>query len=332
MRGESIVMADLSRECIEECAPTDRSRRIARRLGLRSLICLPLIARGETIGSATFAMTASGRRYADPDVSLATDFAARISTVVDSVNLLLELRETAEDLRHANAAKDEFLGLVSHELKTPITTIQGNADVLRRLFDSLDSESRNEALDDIYVNAGRLQRLIDNMLVLARLERGHQMDLEPVILPRIVARVVGEQRRQRPERPIRLRSADADAMVFASPDYVEQVMNNLISNADKYSPGGAPIEVTVKRSNGEVSVDVLDRGAGIPPEESDLIFEPFYRSRRTAAKAEGIGVGLAVCKRVIEAQHGRLWARARPGGGSDFGFALPSVSTSVGAE
>jgi signal transduction histidine kinase len=292
-------------------------------------MCLPLSARGKTIGVATFAMSHSGRHFQEADLAFAAEFASRASILADNARLFEELRVTTEDLRHANSAKDEFLGLVSHELKTPITTIMGNADVLRRLFERLDAETRNQALEDIHNDAGRLDRLIENMLILARLERGEEIELEPVSLPRIVERVVDAHRRALPTRPIEVLFRDPRAVVAASAGYVEQVVNNLISNAAKYSPEDAPIEIAVERVGNEVAVDVLDRGNGIAPEEAEQVFEPFYRSPRTAGGAPGIGVGLAVCKRVIEAQHGHLWARPRPGGGSDFGFALPAADEST---
>ena len=164
------------------------------------------------------------------------------------------LLETADDLRHANAAKDEFLGLVSHELKTPLTTIRGNAEVLRRVNDRLDAETRRQALDDIYGEAIRLQRIIENMLVLARLERGQQSETEPLLLRHIVERVVEAHRERAPRRRFEEHADDAMTMVLASPDYIEQVVDNLLSNAEKYSPEDAPIEVAVRRAGDEVTV------------------------------------------------------------------------------
>ncbi len=324
MRGKHVFIPEITPELARACAPAEEQAQAALTIGVCSAICLPLVARGATIGLAAFATTRSGRKYTRADADLAAEFAARAGIIADNARLLSELLETTEDLRHANAAKDDFLGLVSHELKTPITTIVGNSAILRRIFDKIDPETRNQALDDIYNDAGRLERLIDNMLILARLERGHEMELEPLILPRIVQRVVDDYRRKQPGRAIEVRSKDGDVPVLASPDYVEQVVNNLLSNADKYSPESAPIDIRITSKGDEVRVDIMDRGVGIAPEESNLIFEPFFRSPRTAGEAAGIGVGLAVCKRVIEAQRGRLWARPRPGGGSDFGFALPA--------
>jgi len=102
------------------------------------------------------------------------------------------------------------------------------------------------------------------------------------------------------------------------------VMQNLISNALKYTPPDTELEVRARNAGDMVSVSVLDRGMGISPEDLERIFEPFFRSRRTSAQASGVGLGLSVCKRLVEAQGGRMWARAREGGGTEIGFSLPA--------
>jgi signal transduction histidine kinase len=111
--------------------------------------------------------------------------------------------------------------------------------------------------------------------------------------------------------------------VAAEPHYLEQILRNLLSNADKYSPGDSPIEIEAKARDGCADIAVLDRGAGIAADEIDLIFDRFYRSDRTAASAAGIGLGLTVCKRLAEAQAGQVWARPREGGGLAVGVTLP---------
>jgi signal transduction histidine kinase len=100
-------------------------------------------------------------------------------------------------------------------------------------------------------------------------------------------------------------------------------VENLVRNADKYSPAGEPIDVVVERRDGEARLHVLDRGIGISADESDEVFNPFFRTDEARRAASGMGVGLAVCKRIVEAQGGRVWAGPREGGGSDVGFALP---------
>jgi signal transduction histidine kinase len=112
-------------------------------------------------------------------------------------------------------------------------------------------------------------------------------------------------------------------VVEALPSYVLQVVGNLLSNAEKYGARGEPIEVAVSKEDGMAVTRVLDRGPGISRDEAALIFESFYRNRESGKKAAGLGLGLTVSKRLIEAQHGRIWCAPRDGGGSEFGFSLP---------
>jgi PAS domain S-box-containing protein len=229
----------------------------------------------------------------------------------------------SEALAEAVAAKDEFLGLVSHELRTPITTILGNAYILERRGHLIAEQDRQQALADIHADAERLHRIIDNLLVLARLERGQEPDLEPLLVDRLVARLVDDTQRRNPWRKLSIEVTGEPELVLASPVYLEQVARNLISNAEKYSPANEPIEIRVAYTESDVRFSVADRGVGIPAAEREAIFTPFYRSQRTAATAQGIGIGLAVCKRLVEAQGGTISARPREGGGSEFEVVLP---------
>jgi signal transduction histidine kinase len=230
--------------------------------------------------------------------------------------------EMAETRERASDAKDEFLGLVSHELKTPITTALGNAEILRTRGDRLDAESRQIALDDIHDSALRLNAIIENLLVLARLERGAALETEPLSLLRMTRTLADELLRTAPGRMVIVRG-DSNALALGGETYVEQVLRNLVGNAIKYSPEDAPVEVLVEAGDGMAVLRVLDRGQGIDESEREAIFQPFYRSERTATFAEGIGIGLSVCKRLIEAMGGQIWCEARDGGGTEFGFSLP---------
>lgn len=233
-----------------------------------------------------------------------------------------QYRELSESLREANAAKDEFLGLVSHELKTPITTILGNAEVLYRRGAQLDAAARAGALEDIQHDAARLHQIIENLLILARLERGRAIEMEPLLLRHVVEKLAEEHRHRFPQRNIVLH-IDRDVQpVLAAQVYLEQVLRNLLSNAEKYSPTHMPIEVRLSCDPGRCIVEVVDSGAGIPEEERGFIFEPFWRSR-TARHVAGVGIGLAVCKRLVEAQAGEIAYAPREEGGSVFRVAIP---------
>jgi PAS domain S-box-containing protein len=233
-----------------------------------------------------------------------------------------ELQRTAADLRVANAAKDEFLSLVSHELKTPLTTIRGNAAVLLRSWAALDDDTRGGALADIVAGSERLHRIIENLLLLARAEQGHQVPPEPLLVKHVLRRVVNRHRQYHPHRTFEILESGDPRPVMFSEDFLEQVMDNLLSNAEKYSPPSEPIVIEVQRDTREVRMLVLDRGIGIAEEDAERLFDPFYRSGAARGRAEGLGIGLAVCKRLVDAQGGRMWARPREGGGTEFGVAL----------
>jgi two-component system, sensor histidine kinase and response regulator len=234
------------------------------------------------------------------------------------------VEERTQELQKANRAKDEFLGLVSHELRTPVTVILGNAELLQKRGEDLTRETQRIALADLTVEANRLRRIIENLLVLARLEHGPELETEPVLLRALVAEQIEDHRRAFPAREVLLDASEEFAPVaFAHATHVELILRNLLNNAEKYSLPGTAIEVALYQTDGDVTVSVRDRGRGISVEEAEALFEPFYRSPVTSQSVLGIGIGLSVCRRLIEAHGGRIWAHPRPGGGSDFSFSLP---------
>ena len=168
-----------------------------------------------------------------------------------------------------------------------------------------------------------MRRLVEDLLVLSRLELGQQVVLEPVMAQRVVEKVLAGMGPTQGNRSMQMQIEPDLPPIAAEPTFMEQVLRNLLNNSDKYSPPGSPIEVKVASTpDGEVEISVLDRGVGIAPEEVERIFEPFYRAPGTARTKGGMGIGLTVCRRLTEAQSGRIWARPRPGGGVEIGFTL----------
>jgi len=236
----------------------------------------------------------------------------------------ITVQKRAEEALHKSiAVKDEFLSLVSHELKTPIATILGNALVLLRRGDTLPAADKEQALRDVADEADKLQRIIENLLLLTRLDAGQELDTEPVRVPALVAQAIAGFQHRNVKRPISMLEEGGVPIALGQPAMLLLVIENMISNADKYSPSGAPIECVVREnSEGEIDVSVRDYGIGLDTAEAEELFTPFYRSPKARAKAKGMGLGLAVCKRLVEAQGGRIWACARPEGGCDFTFTL----------
>ncbi len=241
------------------------------------------------------------------------------STAVDVDDMVHEL----DGLRAENTAKDELLGLVAHELRSPLTTILASA---RRLaVPGRVTADETETVEFLLEDTVRLKTLIDNMLVLAQGE--HEPELEPVLLQRHLPRIVAVHRSRFRARVVNLEIESDLPVVTAHPGWTEQVVENFLSNAEKFSPSGTPITVEVVRGAARVEVRVLDGGPGFPPEHAEELFVAFHREEATRS-TPGIGLGLAVCKRLIELQCGTIWAAPRPEGGAEFGFSLPVAASS----
>jgi PAS domain S-box-containing protein len=282
----------------------------------RSAIIMPLSARGQTVGVMSFVRFGDSPAFDREDLSLAGQIARRTAVAADNARLYLEARR-------ANEAKDEFLGMMSHELRTPITMIQGGARILQTRVGMLDDETRDTLLQDIARESERLSRMLENLLSLARAELDRDITPEPVLLQRLLPRLVTSMSDSLGRDVRTCLEADAPA-VLAEPGYIEQVLRNLVTNAVKYSPPDSPIEISLSPASDGAAIRVMDRGFGIAPSEVDRIFERFYRSDRTSRLAGGAGLGLAVCKRLIEAMSGEIWAKPRDGGGLEVGFRLPA--------
>jgi signal transduction histidine kinase len=220
-------------------------------------------------------------------------------------------------------ATEAFVGALSHELRTPVTTILGGTKVLLNR-DDLPVKTRRELYADIEAESERLYRLVEDMMMLARFDRNHSEVVadEPLLLQRILPRLVATERVGWPGRVFTLDVPPALMTVRGDQTYVDQVVRNLLGNAAKYSPADTVIEVTAEAGEDEVIVRVLDRGAGFADDEAERLFEPYYRSPQMVGVAIGAGIGLSVSRRLVEAMGGRIWAKRREGGGSEFGFAL----------
>jgi PAS domain S-box-containing protein len=244
----------------------------------------------------------------------------------ESKELHLQLGAANEELARANRTKDEILSLVSHELRTPMTTLLGNTDLLRRRGDELDEDDRRGLIDDMATDAKRLYSIIENMLVLARPQTLDD-SIEPVLIGRVVAQAVEELRARMPSRPIELQIDEQVPPVLGNQMFVEQIVQNLVSNADKYTPRGTPVLVRVGLAGEFALLCVADRGPGINADEFEKIFQPFYRSDELSSKAFGIGLGLTVCQRLTESMGGTITATNREGGGAEFHIRIPLIDS-----
>lgn len=253
-----------------------------------------------------------------------------------SGKLASDLAATAADLeaRHADEERtrtfrDAFIGVISHELRTPITTIYGMSHILRDRHRTMDPGEVTARLDDIETEADRLRRLTEDLLVLSRAEGGHlELAAEPLVLGHVLRTAVdGEQARAASHRFV-LDVEPSLPLVLGDPTYVEQVVRNFLSNAVKYSPPGSSVSIASRRSARGVEVEVLDEGPGLGDGPSERLWDLFYRSQEAVNRTGGAGIGLFVSRELIHAMGGGVWSRNRvdrASGGSEFGFWLPAA-------
>ena len=221
--------------------------------------------------------------------------------------------------REAARLRDAFIGVASHELRTPITTIFGGTRVLARRWREMSPEDRDGLLGDVAGEADRLYRLVEDLLVLTRVERGI-LDVgdEPMNVGQILTRVTASEQERWPDVAFQVEVARHLPPAAGEPAYLEQVIRNLLANAAKYGGPGTTVTVTARVEGEVVAIEVLDEGPGIDETEAEALFGLFYRSPRTASRAAGAGIGLFVCQKLVEVMGGSITAACGPSGGAAF--------------
>jgi len=308
-------MEVIPEELLEQAAVDEEHRRIINEVGLRSYVCVPLRTREHVIGALTLIYAESGRSYDKAFLALAEEFGRRAGLAVEKARLFQDSELRRAELRRSNEAKDQFLGMIAHELRTPITTILGTALLLGRSSDRIKPDDAKELLQGIADETRRMHSLMEDLLILARLELT-EVQLDVVSISQSVHEVAESV----PDRVITV-GGDPDVAALADSTLLRQVLVNLISNADKYSPKDQPIDLVARSLRDRIEITVSDRGPGVSTEELNLIFESFYRAE-SAISLPGKGLGLSICKRMVEAMGGGIDAIARPGGGLTVRFWL----------
>ena len=253
-----------------------------------------------------------------------------------------ELQTNLEQLQHLDRLKSRFLSMASHELKTPLTSISGLSQVLlRRMRRRLEvgpptggewiDEQRGhvERLELLNSQTARLGRLIDELLDVSRIESG-KLDFHwaPVDLSALVQEVADRLQMTTPTHTIVVDLDRVTDPVVADRDHLEQVLDNLVSNAIKFSPAGETIRVGLQDTLEEVVLSVSDRGTGIPEGQLEAIFGLFYQAEDPVSRRSGgMGLGLYISKEIVTRHGGRIWAESQPNAGSTFKIALPRRNT-----
>lgn len=312
------VVSDVTEEWLE--AHTDDAPGVAaawRALGARSLMILPLVTREHVLGTLTLVSVQQSRRYTHRDLAFAEEIARRLALALDNARLY-------HAARRATRARDEVLGIVSHDLQNPIAAIAMGASVLHDQPPG-DIESRRQLLRMITESTEWMRRLIRDLLDVSAIEAGRlSIERRGEAPAPIVASATRMLASALVERSIDLHVAVPESLPLVNVDAarIEQVLVNLLGNAIKFTPAGGRIAIRATANSAAVEMSVADSGIGISPEEQAHVFERYWQARH-ATRRRGAGLGLAIAKGIIDAHGGRIWVTSTPGEGSTFAFTLP---------
>jgi len=257
-----------------------------------------------------------------------TSVSITYSPLYDDQGTLVNIIGSVHDVtryREAEEMKSMFISVISHELKTPVALIKGYASTLRREDAHWDQATVLESLAIIEEESDRLHRLIDNLLEASRIQAGTlKLKLDDVSIPKLAAKTVERFRVQATQHDLQLDFQPDFPPTLADEERLQEVFSNLISNAIKYSPDGGTIRIGGRAHHDYVELFVSDKGMGIPLDKQPSLFEPFYRvDSSLGRRTQGVGLGLFLCKAIVEGHGGQIWVESASGQGSTFRFTLP---------
>jgi PAS domain S-box-containing protein len=292
---------------------------VVRKLGLRSTMLVPLVARGRTLGAITFVMAESGRRFDRDDLAVAEDLGRRAGCAVENARLY-------RDSLEASRLKDEFLSTLSHELRTPLTSVLGWAGILTT--SKCSPEKLQLGLQAIQRNARAQAQLIEDLLDLARIVTGKlRLEVRTFEPADAVAAAIETVRPSAELKQVQLTSVleEGAGPIAGDHDRVQQIVWNLLSNAIKFTPRAGRVHVTLQRAGAEVAIEVADSGQGIAPDFLPHVFERFRQADASVSRAQGgLGLGLAIVLHLVELHGGTIQAgSAGVGQGAIFRVLLP---------
>ncbi|GAC1323791.1 MAG: hypothetical protein NVSMB2_21620 [Chloroflexota bacterium] len=307
--------------------------RLLEELDSRAVIIVPLSARGRILGAVSVISTQHDRVFGPADLAIAEELGRRCGQAVDNARL-------HQGAQNALAARDRFVSIASHELRTPIARVKGYAEMLMAAHTDgdLTEEMLIRSLKRIDNASDRLATLVRDLLDVSKISAGAlPMRVRPLDLTDLVRDVAGRYQEQMKSSDtaghLLLDILGTPGHIAGDPDRLEQVLTNVLDNALKYSPEGAELLVRVQPKARGVLIEVQDHGIGLPTDTADRIFEPFSR----AANAEerqitGMGLGLYICRNIVEQHHGRIWASSKgEGTGTLVSVWLPDGVNHAGA-
>ena len=332
----SEVIAEVTDEMLQAAAHGEENLRILRRLGIGSLMVVPLIARGEVLGAITYNAPRSYHPYTDEELELAEDLAARCAVAIDNARLFREAKHAQALAEEANRAKTLFLSTMSHELRTPLNAISGYAELMELGVHGPLTDDQRQDLRRIQANQRHLLGLVNSVLDYSRMEAGRLVfrlgsirlkdvlrEVETIVMPMASKREVEFQHE----------CVGDGIVVRADQEKLQQILTNLVVNGIKFSREGGRVSVECQADGPNALVRVVDDGIGIAEKHLEKIFRPFVQVvEGTTRKEEGTGLGLAISRSLARAMGGDLWVESVIGDGSTFTVSVPLSTGEPGGE
>ena len=325
--GQPEFYPEITDAMLVAAVPDPERLALTRAVGFTAGIVVPLTVHDRTLGALTLVSAESGRRYTEADLALAEDLARRAAVAIENARLY---REAQEAIR----MRDQFVSIASHELKTPLTSLLGYAQLLQRRAarEGTFNERDQRALHLIADQASRLNRMVLSLLDLSRIETG-QLSIErgQVDLAALARRLAEEVQPTLERHTLHLAVPDSAVWIEGDALRLEQVVQNLLQNAVKYSPAGGTVTLRVTQHNPEACLAVTDEGIGIPLAVLPRLFHRFYRAPNADAhQISGIGLGLYVVQEIVTLHGGHIDVTSAEGKGSTFTVCLPLAAEAAG--
>jgi PAS domain S-box-containing protein len=295
-----------------------QDREVLQQIGRGGVMATPLLGRGRVLGAITFVAPGT-REFSEDELMLAEELGRRAAIALDNARLL-------RDAQEADRAKADFLAVISHELRTPLNAIMGYSDLMDAEISGHLTDKQRRQVDRIRASARHLLQLIEEILSFARLQAGGdelQLDLVDAVSLMDEAAAVTEPLARAKELEFAV-EADVDSLMLETDaGKVRQVLVNLLSNAVKFTERGS-VKLSMRRVDGRVVFEVADTGVGIPTEQVQRIYDPFWQGERpNTRRAGGTGLGLSVSRRYVRLLRGDLDVHSEPGRGTTFTFTVP---------
>lgn len=321
--GGSDMIPDITDEMLERGVPDKEKLRLLRELGPRSHLCVPVSGKAGTIGAISFGLAESGRRFAEKDLRLAEDLARRAAIAIENARLYAELKK-------ADQRKDEFLATLAHELRNPLAPIRNALHLLDR--PEFEGATRDEVRSVVKRQVDHMTRLVEDLLDVSRITRGTvELRKETVDLATVINRSVEASRPLMGDQghALSITLPDEPIHLEADPTRLEQIFDNLLNNAAKYTDPGGQVSLSAERNGDFVEVRVRDTGIGIAPEQLPKIFDLFMQAERRLDRSQGgLGIGLSLVRSLVEMHGGTVSVHSEgPGQGTEFVVRLPVLAS-----